>query len=101
MPEPAPLEIVRWMGLAPPDDLPVIVLVVDDRDDDELVAIIARERQVPSPRFAGVWGAGRRDGKRLVALQLSETGGGMRRQWFTQDIRRELLEMILVVPHLV
>jgi len=95
------MEIVRWMGLAPPDDLPIVVLVVDDRDDDELVAIIARERQVPSPGFGGVWGAGRHDGNRIVALQLSEVGGGVERRWFTQDIRRELLEMILVVPHLV
>ncbi len=101
MPEPTPLETVRWMGLAPPDALPIIVLVVDDRDDDELVAIIARERQVPSPRFGGVWGAGRHDGQRVVALQLSELGGDFERQWFTRDIRRELLEMILVVPHLV
>jgi hypothetical protein len=101
MPEPTPLEIVRWMGLASPSELPIIVIVVDDRDDDELVAIIARERDVPSPRFGGVWGGGRRDGRSVVALQLTDLDGGAERRWFTQDIRRELLEMILVVPHLV
>jgi hypothetical protein len=102
MPEPTPLEIVRWMGMAPRAALPIIVLVVDDRDDDELVSIIARERLVPSAGFGGVWGAGRRGGQPVVALQLSERDGGdMQRRWFTQDIRRELLAMIVVVPHLV
>ena len=101
MPDPTPLEIVRWMGMASPDELPIIVLVVDDRDDDELVAIIAQERQVPSPRFGGVWGAGQTDGRPVVALQVSELGGAVERQWFTPDIRRELLEMIVAVPHLV
>lgn len=81
--------------------LPIIVLVVEDRDDDELVAVIARERLVPSAAFTGVWGAGKRGGRPIVALQLSELGGDMERRWFTQDIRRELLEMIVVVPHLV
>lgn len=101
MPEPKQLEMLRWMGLAAPDELPIIVLVVEDRDDDELVAIIARERHVPSPHFRGVWGAGRHDGQRIVALQLIDLNGGTERRWFTRDIRRELLQMILVVPHLV
>lgn len=101
MPEPTPLEIVRWMGMTPRDAPPIIVLVVEDRDDDELVSIIARERLVPSAGFGGVWGAGRRGGQPVVALQLSELGGDMERRWFTQDIRRELLEMIIVTPHLV
>ena len=46
-------------------------------------------------------GTGERDGYWLVAFQLVELGGGVERQFFTDNIHRELLEAVLDVPHLV
>jgi hypothetical protein len=62
---------------------------------------VRTEDSVPSDRFGGLWGSGQRDGFWLVALHLIEYGGGIERQWFTDNIDRPLLETILDVPHLV
>lgn len=104
-PSPAvqPLEIVRW-ALLLPDSGPIIVLVVDDSDDDELAGIIASEDMVPAEHFGGVWGTAQRDGHWLVGFRLVELGArtdGIERAWITDNIHRELLETILTVPHLV
>jgi hypothetical protein len=96
-----PAEMVRWMLLHPEGEASIIVVVVDDNEDDELAALFATEDSVPSDRFGGLWGSGRREGFWLVALHLIEYGGGIERQWFTDNIDRPLLETILDVPHLV
>ena len=96
-----PPEIVRWALLAPPGQLPIVVLVIDDSADDEVTSAVAEERRVPSDRFGGLWGSGQRNGNWLVAFMLIEHGGGLERQWFTDNIHRELLEAALEVPHLV
>ena len=83
---------------------PIIILVVDDADDDELAAIVVQEDMFPSERFGGVWGSGEREGNWLVAFQLIELGAGetgFTRQYFTDNIHRELLEAVLNVPHVV
>lgn len=85
----------------PSSDAMIIILVVDDSGDDELAGVIARENIVPSEHFGGVWGTGERDGYWLVAFQLVELGDGVERQFFTDNIHRELLEAVLDVPHLV
>ena len=98
----APREVERWMLMADPDsDAWMIVLVVDDSDDDEIASIVAREDHVPAEHFGGVWGAGQRDGYWLIGFHLIELGGGVERQYFTDNIHRELLDAILDVPHLV
>lgn len=96
-----PAEMTRWMLWLREDEPSIIVLVVDDSDDDELTAIIAREDHVPSPNFGGVWGSGQTEGHWLVAFHLIQLGGGVERQWFTDNIHRPLLEAVLDVPHLV
>jgi hypothetical protein len=99
--DPEPAEIVRWMLLEPPNDRPIIVLVVEDAEDDEVTAVVAREDHVPSRHFGGLWGTAQRDGSWLIAFRLIELGGGIERTWVTDNLHRELLEAILVVPHLV
>lgn len=96
-----PKEITRWMlwDLSPEPSL--VILVVDDSEDDELTAAIAREKMVPSSGFGGVWGTGQRDGYWLIGFRLIELGGGLEREWFTSNIHRPLLEAVLEVPHLV
>jgi hypothetical protein len=96
-----PTEITRWMLWPDAGGLAILILVVDDSNDDELTGIFAREDVVPSEHFGGVWGSGQRDGCWLVSFQLVELGGGVERQWFTDNIHRPLLEAILEVPHLV
>jgi hypothetical protein len=94
--------MVRWaLFLLPGRDENIIVVVVDDSDDDELAGVVAREELVPSPRFSGLWGTGQRDGNWLIGFYLTQLGGGVKRQWFTDNIHRPLLEAILEVPHLV
>lgn len=96
-----PAELTRWMLWLREDEPSIIILVVDDSDDDELTAIIAREDHVPSPNFGGVWGSGEAEGHWLVAFHLIQLGGGVERQWFTDNIHRPLLEAVLDLPHLV
>jgi hypothetical protein len=97
----APQEVERSMLFTRQDEPSVIVLVVDDSADDEITARVASEGNVPSEHFGGVWGTGQRGGCWLLAFQLVELGGGVERQWFTDNIYRELLEAILEVPHYV
>lgn len=86
----------------PRDDAPsILILVVDDQDDDELTATIAKEKTVPSPNFGGLWRSGERAGNWLIIFRLIERGGGLERVWVTDNIHRPLLEGILEVPHLV
>lgn len=89
------------MLFSPSEEPGLIMLVIDDSEDDEITAQIASEEIVPSPNFGGVWGTGQRDGVWLIAFQLIELGGGLERQWFTDNMNRELLEAVLTVPHYV
>lgn len=96
-------EVVRW-ALLFPDSGPIVVLVVDDQDDDELASIVACDDMAPSEHFGGVWGTGQRGGYWLVAFMLIELGAGdhgVKRRWVTANIHRPLLEAIVEVPHLV
>lgn len=95
-------EVDRWMLMGTPDGgQMMVILVVDDSDDDALTAAIAREGMVPADHFSGLWGTGERDGAYLIGFRLIEHGGGIEREFFTGNIHRELLDAILVVPHLV
>jgi hypothetical protein len=98
---PTPLELDRWLVIRQPNGASVIVLVVDDTDDDDLAHAVAREDMVASENFGGVWGAGQREGNVVVGFALIQLGGGLERQWYTDNIHRELLEAILDVPHTV
>jgi hypothetical protein len=72
---PGPSEIIRWMLLAPAEQPGIIILVVDDSEDDEVIARMASEDLVPSPNFGGVWGTGQRDGVCCSHFQLIELVG--------------------------
>jgi hypothetical protein len=93
--------LAGWMLWPRPDDLPMIIVVVDDGDDRELTAVLGQEEQWPSRRFGCEWGTGRCDGRWLVGLHLFTPGGGFERLLFTDDVDRELLEATLAVPHVV
>jgi hypothetical protein len=89
------------MLLHPEDQRTIIVEVIDDSEDDQMAAVFATEDTVSSARFDGLWGSDRREGCWLIELRLRERGGGIERQWFTDNLHRELLEAILDVPHYV
>ena len=62
-----------------PDNLPLIVLVVEDSEDDELTSIIAEASAVPSPDYRGGWGAmvkGSAEGFQLTVKFLHRRGMG-------------------------
>lgn len=82
-------------------DSSIVILVVDDSKDDALTAVLAKEQLVPNRDFGGAWGTGQEDGHWLIAFLLVERGGGLKREWYTSNIHRPLLEGILDVPHLV
>lgn len=97
-------EIVRWAVTETPDREPLIVLVIADEEDDPIVSGVASENEVPSSRFAGLWGSGEQDGSYLVAFRLIERGRGdhgVERNYRTTNLHRELLEAIVDVPRLV
>jgi hypothetical protein len=85
----------------PNNDASIIVVVIDDSADDDVASVVAREDRVPSPRFAGAWGAMESDGDRLITFRLVELAGGIERLWSTGNIDWMLLDAILDVPHLV
>lgn len=89
------------MLIAPGTPSSVIVLVVDDSADDELTSLLATEDEAPSSRFGGLWGHGERSGNWLISFKLIELGGGIERDWFTDNVQTELLDAVLDVPHCV
>lgn len=97
----SPIEVEQWMLMVAPESGTLIVLVVDDQDDDELTAAVARENQVPADGCTGSWDAGERDGCWLLAFRLVDRSGGWEREFVTDNIYRELLDAVLDVPHLV
>ena len=102
--DPPTTEIVRWALTETPAREPLIVLVIADEEDGPIVSAVASENEVPSSRFAGLWGSGEKDGNYLVAFRLIERGRGdqgIERNYWTMNLHRELLEAIVDVPHLV
>jgi hypothetical protein len=92
-------QIDRWKLSFSPQDLPMIVLVVRDGGDPALAALLASAAGEPSRRFSAEWGTGQRDGRWLLGLRLFNPGDRFERLLITDDVRRELLEAILDVPH--
>lgn len=92
-------EVERWALLSRADDAAMIILVVDDSYDDDLAHAVASEDQVPAEHFGGLWGTepiGRR-----VSFEIVGLGGRIERTLVIETVDRELLDAILVVPHLV
>lgn len=84
-----------------PDNLPLIVLVVEDSEDDELTSIIAEASAVPSPDYSGGWGAmvkGSAEGFQLTVKFLL-IGEEWERQWTLPDISKEILSAIMGGTH--
>jgi len=90
---------VRWIVCPRSTDLPIVVLVVDDGDDHDLAAVLA-QNHVPNNGFRGEWGAGQGNGRWLVGFRLVMPVDCFARLLIT-DVRRELLEAIIDVPHIV
>jgi hypothetical protein len=79
----------------------IIVWVVDDRADDELTAAFASETAVPSPRFWGVWGAGKQGDADALAFRLVDRDTHRERTWWLDVFGPPLIGAILEVPHVV
>jgi hypothetical protein len=79
----------------------IIAWVVDDAGDDELTAAFAGETAVPSPRFWGVWGAGKQGGADALAFRLVDRDTHRERTWWLDAFGPPLIGAILEVPHVV
>lgn len=84
----------------------VVILVVDDSEDDELVAEIAQEVEadiVPSQRFGGGWSTQAKLMSKTLLLKfhLIRIGGGMERQWTVPEAPAGILDAISEGPHYV
>jgi hypothetical protein len=83
------------------DDIPLVLLVVDDSGDDELVSVIAAAEMVPAVGYGGGWGAmvqGGADGMQLTVKFLLK-GEEWERQWMLPDVTAEILRAITGGPH--
>ncbi|HEY6889931.1 MAG TPA: hypothetical protein VI300_19175 [Solirubrobacter sp.] len=78
---------------------PIVVVVVDDRADDELTAAFASETAVPSPRFWGVWGTNTSGD--ALAFRLIDRDTHRERTWWQHAFGPPLLGAILEIPHVV
>lgn len=87
--------------VARPDNLPLVVLVVDDSEDDELVAAIAEARMAPAVGYHGGWGSlvkGGPDGFQLTLKFILRRDGWVR-QWTLPDVTQEMLRAICDSVH--
>jgi len=93
------------LGVAPvprnPPELPVLVLVVDDADDDELVAIMAEVDEVPASGFRGDWGnvlESSPDGPVTFKFRLRRDDGS-ERAWTYEGPPKEMVDLIASGNH--
>jgi hypothetical protein len=84
----------------------VVILVVDDQEDDDLVAEVAQEvgaDVVPSQRFGGGWSSQAKFMSKslLLKFHLIRFDGEMERQWTVPEAPPEILDTISGGSHYV
>jgi hypothetical protein len=84
----------------------VVILIVDDQEDDDLVAEIAQEvgaDVVPSQRFGGGWSSQTKFMSKslLLKFHLIRFDGEMERQWTVPEAPSEILDTISGSSHYV
>jgi hypothetical protein len=79
--------------------VPMIVLVVDDSQDDELVSVIAAAKKVPADDFGGGWGS-RVFPQVAARFTLERLSGGFIRRWILPGLDDQIIE-ISQQPHYV
>jgi hypothetical protein len=84
-----------------PDQLPLLVLVVDDSDDDELVSVIADAATVPASGYEGAWTARATVFEPSLAIKfhLTRAGDGWVRRWTLEDPAGDILDTITDLTH--
>ena len=93
------------LGVAPisrdPPELPFIAIVVDDAENDELVAVMAEIDTVPAPGFRGDWGnvlEGGPDEPVTFKFRLRGENGSLR-AWTYPGPPKEMVDIITSGNH--
>jgi hypothetical protein len=68
---------------------PVVLIVVDDSEDDELVSIMATASNVPADDFGGGWASGLFSG--VVRFKLERLSGGFEREWTLPGLNEDVV----------
>lgn len=66
-------------------ELPMVVLVVQDADDDELVSVLSEATMVPAEGYGGGWAVQIAEGALTIKFHLIRLGGGWERAWTYPD----------------
>jgi hypothetical protein len=89
-----------------PSELPIVVLVVEDADDDELVSVIAAATMVPAEGYGGAWAAQVTQGGLTIKFHLIRLDGSWERAWTLPDPPDEMLDAttggahyVAILPH--
>ncbi len=78
---------------------PIVVLVVDDSEDDELARLLASGDTVAATDYEGAWSAGI-DGERLIVkFSLMRRDGECERRWTYTDPGGSVLNAITTGTH--
>jgi hypothetical protein len=77
------------LGVTRVRDPAIIVVVVDDSEDDELVAVLAHASRVPAANLRASWGFELTVGQ--VRLTLVDPRGGFRRDWHASRLSRPIV----------
>jgi hypothetical protein len=81
--------------------IPMVVLVVDDSQDDELTTAVAEASNVPADGYGGAWAsqATTQDGLTMVKFVLIRLGSGWERAWTLPSPPAEMLDAITGGAH--
>jgi hypothetical protein len=81
--------------------IPMVVFVVDDSEDDELTTAIAEASNVPADGYGGAWAAQAtsKDGLTEVKFVLIRRGGGWERAWTLPSLPADMLDAITGGAH--
>lgn len=80
--------------------LPLVVVVIDDSEDDELISLIAEAGSVPAPAHHGVWTHLATTRALTIKFNLTREESGWRRSWTYPEPPAGLLDTI-EAPHVV
>jgi hypothetical protein len=93
-----PVQGVATVPREPPE-LPMLVLVVDDSDDDELVAAMAEADEVPAVGYDGLWDALDTGDHHTLKFRLVRMADAWERAWTYIDPPRDMVETITAEAH--
>jgi hypothetical protein len=80
-------------------ELPIVVLVVEDSEDDELVSVMAEATDCPATGYGGAWAAQVKPDGLTIKFLLIRLGGGWERAWTFPNPPEQMLDAIGGGPH--